>query len=66
LQKVSQPLKGGRGQLTRTSGKYPSFEKMVTSRISLEDVVTKGFKELIENKDEHVKILVTPKKKLLK
>jgi hypothetical protein len=39
---------------------------MVTSRISLEDVVTKGFKELIENKDEHVKILVTPKKKLLK
>ena len=39
---------------------------MVTSRISLEDVVEKGFTELIENKDEHVKILVTPKKELLR
>ena len=35
---------------------------MVTSRISVEDVVAKGFEELINNKDEHIKILVTPKK----
>lgn len=38
----------------------------MTGRISLEDVVTKGFDELINNKDEHIKILVTPKKELLK
>ena len=38
----------------------------MTGRISLEDVVSKGFTELIDNKDEHVKILVTPKKELLK
>ena len=38
----------------------------MTSRISLEDVVRKGLNELIENKDEHVKILVTPKKELLR
>ena len=35
---------------------------MITSRIPLERVVERGFKELIDNKDEHVKILVTPKK----
>lgn len=38
---------------------------MVTARISLEDVIEKGFKELIQNKDSHIKILVTPKKGLL-
>jgi hypothetical protein len=39
---------------------------MVTGRILIEDVVTKGIDELINNKDDHVKILVTPKKELLK
>lgn len=34
---------------------------MVTARIGLEDLVKKGIKELIDNKDEHIKILVTPK-----
>ncbi len=48
------------------AGNYPGFEKMVTGRISVEDVVSKGFMELIENKDEHVKILVTPKKEVLR
>ena len=43
-------------------GKYDGYEGMVTSRISVEDVVAKGFEELINNKDEHIKILVTPKK----
>lgn len=38
---------------------------MVTSRILLEDVVGKGFLELIEKKDDHIKILVTPKKENL-
>ena len=43
-------------------GKFKGVEKMVTSRIGLEDIVEKGFEELVTNKDEHIKILVTPKK----
>ena len=39
---------------------------MVTSRIGLEDLVEKGVHQLMENKDDHVKILVTPRKELLK
>lgn len=42
-------------------GKFRGVEKMVTSRIHLDDVATKGFEELITNKDNHIKILVTPK-----
>lgn len=38
---------------------------MVTARIGLEDVVKGGFEELINNKDNHVKILVTPKPELI-
>ena len=43
-------------------GKFKGVEKMVTSRIGLEDIVGKGFEELVTNRDEHIKILVTPKK----
>ena len=46
-------------------GKFPGFEKMVTSRIGLQDITDKGFKQLIENKDQHIKILVTPQEALL-
>lgn len=42
-------------------GKFDSVSKMVTSRIALEDVVHKGFEELVSNKDDHIKILVTPR-----
>ncbi|KAJ9615419.1 hypothetical protein H2200_001494 [Cladophialophora chaetospira] len=42
--------------------KYPGYERMVTGRICLDDIVPKGFKALIENKDTHIKIFVTPKK----
>lgn len=35
---------------------------MVTSRIYIDDIVTKGFEELIAHKDDHIKILVTPKR----
>lgn len=42
-------------------GKFPGVESMVTSRIPLEDLSAKGFDQLINNRDEHVKILVTPK-----
>lgn len=38
---------------------------MVTGRISVEDIVEKGFNELVNNKDKHIKIMVTPKKSLL-
>src|ERR1700728_2761465 len=43
------------------TGKFDSVSKMVTSRIALEDVVHKGFEELVLNKDDHIKILVTPR-----
>jgi hypothetical protein len=38
---------------------------MITSRIHLDDVVKLGFEELIQRKDDHIKILVTPRKDLL-
>ena len=43
------------------SGRLAGYERMVTGRIGLDDIVTKGFEELINRKDEHVKILVTPR-----
>jgi threonine dehydrogenase-like Zn-dependent dehydrogenase len=42
-------------------GSFKGVEKMVTSRISLDDIVEKGFENLVERKDEHIKIMVTPK-----
>ena len=38
---------------------------MVTARIALEGVVQKGFEELINHKDDHIKIMVTTKIELL-
>lgn len=49
--------------LTATTGKIPGYEKLVTGRIGVDDIVEKGFKELINNKDKHIKILVSPKNK---
>lgn len=34
---------------------------MITSRIALEDLVSLGFEELINRKDDHIKILISPK-----
>jgi (R,R)-butanediol dehydrogenase/meso-butanediol dehydrogenase/diacetyl reductase len=34
---------------------------MVTSRVALEDVVEKGFEELVNNRDNQIKILISPK-----
>ena len=42
-------------------GKLKGYEKLVTGRIALADIVEKGFEELVQNKDKHIKILVTPK-----
>ena len=36
-------------------------EAMITGKIKLDDIIDKGFKELINNKDENIKIIVTPK-----
>jgi len=46
-----------------TEGKFKGAEQMVTSRIGLDDVHEKGFKELVSNMQNHVKILISPKVK---
>lgn len=51
--------------LSSVAGKFLGIEEMVTSRIALDDVATRGFEELIQNKDHHIKILVTPRPELL-
>lgn len=38
-------------------------ETFITSKIHLEDGIEKGFKELLYNKDDHIKILLSPKDK---
>lgn len=48
------------------SGKYNNFKEMVTRRVLLEEVVQKGFCELMNHQDDHIKILVTPKASNLK
>jgi (R,R)-butanediol dehydrogenase/meso-butanediol dehydrogenase/diacetyl reductase len=35
-------------------------DPMITARIKLEDIVDKGFKELLANREKHIKILVSP------
>lgn len=47
------------------TGRISGYEKMVTGRISVEDIVAKGFEELVNNKDEHIKIMVTPRRDLV-
>ncbi|MEQ8199931.1 MAG: 2,3-butanediol dehydrogenase [Syntrophomonadaceae bacterium] len=34
---------------------------MITGKIKLDDIITKGFQELINNKDKNIKIIVSPK-----
>ena len=46
-------------------GKLKGYDRMVTARITLDDVVSKGFEELINNKDGHIKIMVTPKPRIV-
>lgn len=41
-------------------GRFKGVEKMITKRVILEDVVEKGFEELVKPND-HIKILATPK-----
>lgn len=46
-------------------GKFEGAESMITARIGLEDLVEKGFEELVQRKERHSKILVTPRRELL-
>lgn len=46
-------------------GKFKGAESMITARIGLDDLVEKGFEELVQNKEKHSKIIVTPSKELL-
>jgi (R,R)-butanediol dehydrogenase / meso-butanediol dehydrogenase / diacetyl reductase len=42
------------------SGRVDPFQ-FITGRIGLDDIVEQGFRELIDNKEENVKILVQPR-----
>ncbi|PSN75630.1 NAD(P)-binding protein [Corynespora cassiicola Philippines] len=44
------------------AGKFSGVERMITSRIHLDDIAARGFDELVNNKDKHIKIMVTPHK----
>lgn len=52
-------------RLTRESGKFSGIEEMVTARIALADVVSQGFEALANKRDDHIKILVTPRAEFL-
>lgn len=41
-------------------GRFKNLQTMVTSKIHIDDIVSKGFDELVANRDQHVKILVRP------
>lgn len=41
------------------SGKIKA-EPMITGKITLDEIVDKGFEELVNNKDAHIKIIVSP------
>ncbi|GMM32904.1 (R,R)-butanediol dehydrogenase [Saccharomycopsis crataegensis] len=38
-----------------------NIAQLITGKVKLEDAVEKGFKELINNKDHNIKILITPR-----
>ncbi|OBZ76638.1 (R,R)-butanediol dehydrogenase [Grifola frondosa] len=41
-------------------GRFAGLEELITSKIALEDVVEKGIKTLLDDKDNQIKILVHP------
>ncbi|KGQ00797.1 chlorophyll synthesis pathway protein BchC [Paracoccidioides lutzii Pb01] len=47
------------------SGRFAGVERMITRRISLDEIVEKGFKELTEKPGDHIKIIASPKIGLL-
>jgi hypothetical protein len=49
------------GSKLKEEGKFQGYQKMITRRVALKDVVQQGFEELLNNKDKHVKIMISPK-----
>lgn len=47
------------------AGKFQGAESMLTARIGLDDLVEKGFEELVKHRERHSKIIVTPRRELL-
>jgi len=56
---------GGYGMYKEAIAKMadPRFKgyALITGKIKLDDIIEKGFRPLLEEKDKHVKILVSPK-----
>jgi threonine dehydrogenase-like Zn-dependent dehydrogenase len=48
------------------AGKFAGAGALITRRLPVEDLVEKGLEELVRNKDDHVKIVATWRKELLK
>jgi hypothetical protein len=48
-------------QLTDSAGKFKGLETMITSRIRLDQITDQGFGQLLQHKDNHIKIMVTPR-----
>lgn len=57
---LAYTLKDFEGVSTLLGNGQLKAEPMITGRIGLEDIVEKGFLELINNKDHNIKILVKP------
>jgi (R,R)-butanediol dehydrogenase/meso-butanediol dehydrogenase/diacetyl reductase len=58
-EEVIEALAAGKPPTSSNSGKIKPHD-MVTGRIPLERTLEDGFMELIHNKDQHIKILVSP------
>jgi hypothetical protein len=45
----------------RTVGKFVGIEDMITDRIKLDEVVVKGFENLVQGDPSSIKVLVSPR-----
>lgn len=57
---LAYTIRDFKGVATHLASGKITAEPLITGRIGLEDIVDKGFLELINNKDENIKILVKP------
>ena len=46
-------------------GKFAGAESMITAKIGLDELVQSGFEQLVQHKEKHSKIIVSPKKELV-
>lgn len=49
------------GSTDEAAGKFVGIEDMITDRIKLDDVVTKGFENLVQGDPSSIKVLVSPR-----